>query len=341
MDQIKAHYDRFLLIAAGLAVVVVAAFLAMQASSLQETFVPPPVVADGDKFAPDDNIRKLQSDHAEVGQAKGWQDNKSSLFVSRIYLLGDGKLVDILEGDTELFPGIPNKWILEHNLDYASRNLPEEDADSDGFTNLEEFRAQTNPRDPKSTPPLWTKLRVTASKIDKLRTKFTDLPDGNLTRVSINTISSDNPRALSGSTKFYRPGDLISLAEIGPDGLEVAKPTRLKFERAEMRKEFNRTTNVEEEVPVIILRNTADGMEIELRRGEVKDSPYSLATLRDNRTGQEWELRTGDDFEIPGAGGKYKLIDVTEEKAEIKELGTGASHSIPRVTTPSTQIEGQ
>jgi hypothetical protein len=245
--------------------------------------------------------------------------------------------VDILEGDTELFTGIPNKWILEHNLDYANRNLPDEDADSDGFTNVEEFRAGTNPRDPKSTPPLWTKLRVTASKIDKLRTKFTDLPDGDLSRVSINTISSDNPRALSGSTKFYRPGDLISLAEIGPDGIEVSKATRLKFDRAEMRKEFNPTTNVEEQVPVIILRNTADGMEIELRQGEVKDSPYSIATLRDNRTGQEWELRTGDDFEIPGADGKYKLIDVTEEKAEIKEMGSGATHSVPRETSqPNT-----
>lgn len=341
MDQIKAHYDRFLLIAAGLVVVVVTVFLALQSSTLQETFVPPATVSDGQKFVPDDSIRQMHADHAEAGQSKGWQETQTSLFVSRIYLLGDGKLVDILEGDTELFPGIPNKWILDNNLDYSSKNLPEEDVDSDGFTNLEEFMVKTNPRDPKSTPPLWTKLRVAASKIDKLRTKFTDLPDGDLSRVSINTISSDNPRTLSGSTKFYKPGDLISLAEIGPDGIEIVKPTRLKFERAEMRKEFNPTTNVEEQAPVIILRNTADGMAIELRRGEVKDSPYSLATLRDTRSGKEWELRTGDDFEISDGGGKYKLIDVTEEKAEIKELGTGAAHSIPRQTSPPTQIEGQ
>ena len=121
----------------------------------------------------------------------------------------------------------------------------------------------------------------------------------------------------------------------------MLKPTRLKFDRAEMRKEFNPTTNVEEEVPIIILRNTSDNKEIELRRGEVKDSPYSLATLRDSRTGQEWELRTGDDFEIPGGGGSYKLIDVTEEKAEITQAETGETHSIPRQSSPPTSFEGQ
>jgi hypothetical protein len=341
MDQLKASYDRFLLIAASLGVLAATAFIILQSSALTETYQAPAVMADGEKFTPDEAVGRLRQDHADAGQGQAWKDAKSSLFVSRVYLVGDGKLVDILEGDTELFPGIPNKWILEHNLDYTSKSLPEEDADNDGFTNLEEFMVKTNPRDPSSTPPLWTKLRVVASKIDKLRTKFTDLPDGNLSRVSINTISSDNPRALSGSTKFYRPGDVINLAEAGPDGLEVEKPTRLKFDRAEMRKEFNPTTNTEEQVPVIILRNTTDGMEIELRRGEVKDSPYSLATLRDNRTGQEWELRTGDDFELPGGGGKYKLIDVTEEKAEIKELGSGAAHTVPRQTSPPSSIEGQ
>jgi hypothetical protein len=64
MDQIKAHYDRFLLIAAGLAVVIVAAFLALQASSLQETFVPPTVRTEGEKHSPDQGIVTLQEDHA-------------------------------------------------------------------------------------------------------------------------------------------------------------------------------------------------------------------------------------------------------------------------------------
>ncbi len=342
MDQIKAHYDRFLLIAAGLVLAGVAAFMAMQSAALPDEFVLPAVLAEGEKFAPDTDVEQLRNDRANASRGQSWVDNKNPLFVSRVYLLGeDGKLVDILEGDTELFPGIPNRWILEHNLDYTAKDLPEQDADSDGFTNLEEFRAKTNPRDASSTPPEWTKLRLVASKIDKLRTKFTDLPDGNLGRVSINTISPDNPTAISGSTQFYRPGDLINLAEMGPGGQQVLTPTRLKFDRAEMRREFNPTTNVEEEVPVIILRDTSDNKEIELRRGEVKDSPYSLATLRDTRTGEEWELRTGDDFKLPGEGGTYKLIDVSEEKAEIKQAGTGETHSIPRQASPPPLFEGQ
>ena len=206
MDQIKAHYDRFLLIAAGLLLAGVAVFMAMQSASLSEEFVAPPVMTDGAGFTPDAAVEQLRSESAKASQGQNWQDNKNPLFVSRIYLLGeDGKLVDILEGDTELFAGIPNKWILDHSLDYTARDLPEQDADGDGFTNLEEFRAGTNPKDPKSTPPMWTKLRLVASKIDKLRTKFTDLPDGNLGRVSINTISSDNPNDLSDPRSSTAP----------------------------------------------------------------------------------------------------------------------------------------
>ena len=79
-------------------------------------------------------------------------------------------------------------------------------------------------------------------------------------------------------------------------------------------------------------------MEIELQRGEVKDSPYSLATLQDTRTGgQTYELRSGETFKL-GDADTYKLVDVKEEKAIIENLQTGDRHDIPfRAATPASE----
>lgn len=335
MDQIKANYDRYLLALAGLVFAGVALLLAMTAGGLGETFMPPASRTSGAAFAEDAALALLRADRDQMQNRQSWESADSSLFVSRVYLLRGGQLVDILESGTELFPGIANSWILEYGLDYTDASLPDGDPDEDGFNNREEFMAKTNPRDAASKPALWTKLRLVSSKIDKLRVKFMSLPTGSVKEVSINTISAENPTQLSGSTRFYRENDAIVLAERGSDGKELDQPTPLKFERAEMRKQFNPTTNVEEEVPVAFLRNTADGKEIELQRGEVKDSPYSLATLRDTRAGgQTYELRSGETFKLSEAD-SYKLVDVQQEKATIENLQTGEQHEIPFQTAAS------
>ena len=41
--------------------------------------------------------------------------------------------------------GIPDSWALQHNLDITDPNMPAEDPDHDGLTNLQEFQAGTDP----------------------------------------------------------------------------------------------------------------------------------------------------------------------------------------------------
>ncbi|MDO9543427.1 MAG: hypothetical protein Q7J98_14060 [Kiritimatiellia bacterium] len=57
------------------------------------------------------------------------------------------------------FDGLPDEWEkryeLNPNIDDANQ-----DADGDGFTNLEEFFADTDPKDSANTPPPVSKLRV-------------------------------------------------------------------------------------------------------------------------------------------------------------------------------------
>lgn len=352
MDQLKANYDRVLLMMAGLLLVAVSLYAWLGASSVVAEFPAPTVLASGAPFEPDGDLASLQADAPKAKSASDtiWQEQDSSLFVSRVYLLREGQLVDILESETELVPGISNLWILKYKLDYTDRDLGQGDPDNDGFSNSEEFRAGTDPTDAGSKPAAWTKLRLASSKIDKLRVKFVSLSGGTLDRVQINTVSEENSVSLSGATEFYPRASknvitadgkeikvdekVILLAERSPTGAPYFMPTPLMFESAGLNApRHDPAIGAEVETPFVVLRSTADGKEIRLEQGEVKDSPYSLATLQDTKSGGEsFSLRSGQEFEL-GPGQRYKLIDVSEESATIQDLVSGEQHSVPRLVT--------
>jgi hypothetical protein len=356
MDRIKAHYDRYLLMLGGVLLAGVALLVVMNAGQLPAQFAPVTPPTSGETFAEDAAIARLRADRAQMDARQTWQDGDGSLFVSRVYLLRDGALVDILESGAELFPGMANSWILEHNLDYTDANLPDNDPDADGFTNREEFEGKTNPQDAASKPALWTKLRLVGSKIEKLRVKFEGLSGGSLDEVQINTVNADDPKKLSGGSQFYPrknkqvrtangedievDENVILLAEKTTAGLSYFVPTPLQFEKADFNQpRFDSAVGAEVKTPYVVLRSMADGREIRLEQGEVKDSPYSLATLQDTRSGgQTYELRSGETFKL-GEADTYKLVDAKEEKAIIENLQTGDRHDIPfRGAAPAAEV---
>lgn len=61
--------------------------------------------------------------------------------------------------DLQAYQGMKLKWIQDNGFS-TSGNVRDGDPDSDGFTNLEEFQAGTDPRDSKSKPDVALKLRV-------------------------------------------------------------------------------------------------------------------------------------------------------------------------------------
>jgi|GEM_PF-2315128 len=353
LPDIKAGYDRYLLVVVSLLSVGAAVWLTGSATEAREKAKAPTQTGTQEPFAVAPEIETLKSDKATLANRKPWQESKASPFVSRIYLLKDDRLVDILESGTDLFPGIPNAWILEHGLDYLDERLPERDPDNDGFTNTEEFADKTNPRDAASKPEPWRKLRLVDAVIEKLRFKFMGLPRGSLETASINTVSAENPAQLSGSTQFYPrtskkvktiTGDhdvdlrTILIAEKGPSGEDVFQVTPFHFKGAELRKQFNEATSREEQVAVAIVVNTADNKTLELKQSEIADSPYAKATLLDltRPDAREIEVRVGAVFDM-GTPERYKLVDVSEENATIEVLGSGAKHVIPKAAVPAPQ----
>ncbi len=353
MPDLKANYDRYLLAGLGLLLGGIGMWLVMAHTAAKEGATLPPQAPAPQPFVPSEAVAQLKQDSAAMTAIRRWDksSNGASPFVSRVYLLKDDRLVDILEAGNDLFPGIPNNWLLDHGLDYLDTALPQRDPDSDGFTNAEEFAAKTNPRDPKSKPALWTKLQLTDVKIEKLRFTFKSLPTGSTDKVAINTISAENPSELSGATQIYPrsskkvrtpAGDqdidenILLLAERAADGSQVFEPTPFRFEevRVETGGKFNPATNAKEDLMVAVLKNTADGKSVELELDEVKDSPYPLATFLDTRNGKSTEMNLGQVLRLSPEE-SYKLVDVTEKEAKLQGLATGEQYSVPRAATVS------
>jgi hypothetical protein len=94
-------------------------------------------------------------------------ENGSSPYVSRPYLLKEGRLIDPMEGDEPLHPPVPNRWLIEHHLDYTDAQILERDPGHKGFTVREEFEAGTDPNDPTQFPPLCSKLSFSANDFRK------------------------------------------------------------------------------------------------------------------------------------------------------------------------------
>ena len=67
--------------------------------------------------------------------------------------------VDLLKSEP-VHEGIPNTWWMTHSLDPGYSNAPERDPDGEGFSNREEFEAETDPNNANEYPEPVTKLRA-------------------------------------------------------------------------------------------------------------------------------------------------------------------------------------
>lgn len=74
--------------------------------------------------------------------------------------------LDLLTMDSPVHPPIDNQWWVDQRIDPSFSDSPQQDQDGDGFTNLEEFQAKTDPNDPGSYGELISKLEVVTVESD-------------------------------------------------------------------------------------------------------------------------------------------------------------------------------
>jgi len=135
--------------------------------------------------------------------------------------------------ESTLHDGIPDVWKKKYGFDVLDSNVANTDSDNDGFTNLEEYRAGTNPLDPKDHPDIASKLRVMDVKRHPFRLRFMgmmQMPSG--TNYQINLRSGRTLfKGVGEEAEGYRvvahepaaaDGDVLVLAK-GAESLRLAK----------------------------------------------------------------------------------------------------------------------
>lgn len=163
------NYHWVLLGLSATALLLSAAILIPRLLTFRESFTPSAAAAR--KAAPENPAGEVKkSSFVELlRKADLWKtrEDGASPLVSRSYLLKEGTLVDPLDGSGPLYPPVPNRWLVEHQLDYTDLKILERDPGHKGFTVLEEFLAGTDPNDPRQLPPLCTKLSYSEADIHR------------------------------------------------------------------------------------------------------------------------------------------------------------------------------
>ena len=327
MDRVKKHYDIALLALATLVLAANAVLVHLSSTAVSSSISIPPVPPPSNDFqAPD--LAAIEAAKTAAAQPATWthnstSDSQGSLFVSRTYILGKDdagalRLVDPIEGGENLHPPITNAWLIRYDLDYSDSGIKDRDNDGDGFSNLEEFSAdpQTDPTDPASTPPSFTKLQLLAFQPKPFRLVFKGDggTDGNEFQINFKDLKG------TARTQYKKAGEKIDGAPYkivsykaipGPNGV-----------------------NASDDKSELVIENLETGETLVLVYNQELDDPTSFGEFRNQLTGETFTLKKGEEFSLPPGSDKFKLIDIDSTSAQIQDAATGRTS---KVVKPDTQ----
>ncbi len=232
--------------------------------------------------------------------------------------------VDLVDPKVEpVHPPIPNQWWIDNRIDPGFGDSPQRDADEDGFSNLDEFTAETDPSDDRDYPGLISKLTYAGDEAVQwvLRPGF---PGAN---GAFTFEYNDNLRR--GAK--VKAGNPVEVGELFFDEGPIAK--RFKFTGSEKRKEMNERLKVEVDVTIVTVEDqkpnklgTTYEIPAMFRKGEaLKFAKYdrtAILTLEAlGLDGVEMKVEEFDSFALPPTAKEknFKLTEVTPEAIKVEQ----------------------
>jgi hypothetical protein len=223
--------------------------------------------------------------------------------------------------DPPIHPPIPNKWWISNRLDPGFSDSPAKDPDSDGFSNLDEFKGGTDPNDAKSFPAKIAKLMYVK---DESLTWVIRPSFGDNGKFPFNYL--DN----KGGVNKTGAADMIE-----PNGLFFSKPPmkdRFKLLGSEVREEMSPKTNSKVEITYVRIEDQRHN-----KKGTVYEFPAPLSEERINEhqkfdrtaifslealglNGKEFKVEENTAFALPPDSPKkdYFLKTVTPESVTVE-----------------------
>lgn len=250
-----------------------------------------------------------------------WKESLHKVFVPPLmgYYLDTGIVKRIKLEDKDKY-GITGTWKKKYGFPLDDPDVALQDPDNDGFTNLEEFNAGTDPRDPNSTPASIGKLRMQSYVSSPLLIKFMGYSkeaDGNWA-LQLN---------FNGSSKLVHEGDHFDLGKmkISNTGWRIG-PFRqiIKKEKSPFTDEIVDVDYSEldfhhprlDDRVVTLVRNKAS---------ESDDKKVTFIALLPNPP--KLVVQLGEKFDFHGV--QYQLMEASKDKALLKNSSTGETHTVP------------
>lgn len=210
-------------------------------------------------------------------------------------------------------------WFKKYHLDLNDPKMLDADPDGDGFTNREEFLANTDPLDPNSHPPYTDPAR------------FLKLKEYNEARLPITLEAIEGEKA-----KLKRnDGDKMETVRTG----DTVRGLPLKVVRIEARQDIDKNGEHVDLSQVTLEDSTTKEKYVLMNNMPAKTSA-SNAVLMTNDGKSTLKVHRGDIFTYPNEGGKnYKVIDMSQDQVVLQQMDNQKMWTVPRQTSdPNTSV---
>lgn len=309
MKWLEKNYDKMILLVVGLAAVAVSALLVKSIMGFSGRFERPAVQPRSELAETgiaDVRLAQRLMEEPFVWRAPqiGGRPIRLNTSITVVERAGDGGnvIVDMENpASPPLRPPMTNLWLLEHQLDFLRSDVGDLDTDGDGFTNLEEFTAGTNPRDPQSHPPLTDKLFVSER----------------VPHPYVIVYQAGTPPTLQ--IRRVEPNTTSQFVDIG--ATLFRDDNRFIIRGFEARQDPSAPPGQQDSSEVEI-EDTVRGETFTLVRGRQVDRGDASAVFTYTlHSEQELRVREGQQFQLPNAPSvTYKLIDINDTRALISPL---------------------
>jgi hypothetical protein len=297
MDWLRRCYDRVIASASAAFLIVILGFIFFGESSFNTSFevlrnLPPPnnQIRIGRAAEIADAMQALQS------PAQWNSDDRAGLFVPERHFIGTKGEPVTLE-TSQLHPPVPNDWLDDFDLPITDADVLSQDADGDGFTNFDEWQAQTNPIEKSSHPPYTFKLKLRSVSEEPFPLLFSSCI-GDI--FAINNLDRKQP------TQFLRLG-------------ETVKGTRYRLKSYKKKLDTDKY-GTRLDLSELVLEQVDNHKVVALVKGKPTTSPESVARFLYTWNGLQQNVAVKKDQEFslqPQGALTYKLLEVTPEKATI------------------------
>ncbi len=252
------------------------------------------------------------------------------------------EVVENLDTDAD---GMTDVWEKLYTLNPEDASDADLDGDNDGFSNLEEFEAKTNPTDPKSHPDYRTRMSVSALTGTRVPLRAINKMDMGKAYVTFVRVNEDG--TVGQTPRYALEGNPILATGEKEDAAKYRFVSYTAQEgEAPMKDKKGVATNIKMKYncSTLLLQRIADGKEITLTFYDKNNPAWPGEPLLERKVtldidligAKSFTLVEGASFVIPEGSAKgdtFKVVSIDEENGRIRIENVGTKKSF-FLTTP-------